>query len=71
MPEILQDKVRPEIMGEAILKALNDQSIDSIWSSVMMKYYEQVHHNADERAADAIVHLLQDKGIIHDAICCA
>lgn len=64
VPEILQDAVKPEIMGEAILRALNDKKYRQYLEQRYDEIYAQVHHNADERAADAIVHLLQDKGII-------
>ena len=62
VPELLQDKVQPELLGEGILKALDDQQYRCYLEEKFSEIHEQLHQDADEKAADAIVELLQDRG---------
>ena len=64
VPEILQDDVTPRILGEALLKALNDHSYIDYVQKRFEDVYTQLHQDADERAASAIVKLLEDKGVL-------
>jgi lipid-A-disaccharide synthase len=64
VPEILQDDVRPEHLGPAILKALEDKHYREHLSQEFERIHQQLHQNADEKAADAVIALLQDKGVI-------
>lgn len=64
VPEVLQDSVRPDVLGPHVLKALTDDSYQSYLAGRFSEIHETLHQNADERAADAVVHLLKDKGVI-------
>lgn len=62
VPEILQQDVRPEILGPAIEQALVDSDEQS---ALKQKFYEihlQLRQDASKKAADAIVRLLQFRG---------
>ncbi|MBR9867475.1 MAG: lipid-A-disaccharide synthase [Oceanospirillales bacterium] len=62
VPEILQNDVRPEILGPAIEQALVDSDEQS---ALKQKFYEihlQLRQDASKKAADAIVRLLQSRG---------
>lgn len=63
VPEILQDDVRPEVLGPAIEKALVDSKQDSELKNRFMEIHNQLRQNASEQAADAIIQLLKDKGV--------
>lgn len=64
VPEILQDDVKPEILGPAVLKALKDDAYKRYLAERFTVIHEQLHQDADEKAADAVVALLQDKGVL-------
>jgi lipid-A-disaccharide synthase len=64
VPEILQDEVKPEVLGLAVLRALGDQEYRTYLDQRFSEIYTKIHHDADERAADAVVRLLEDKGVI-------
>ena len=61
VPELLQDNVKPELLGEGILKALDDQQYRCYLEDKFTDIHTQLHQDADEKAADAIVALLKDR----------
>lgn len=64
VPEILQDEVRPDVLGPAILKALQDEPYRARLATRFAEIHEQLNMDADEKAADAIVHLLRSRGVL-------
>ena len=64
VPEILQDQVRPEILGEALLKSLQDEAYKTYLRERFTQIHAQLHQDADEKAADAVEALLCQRGVI-------
>lgn len=64
VPEILQDDVKPDVLGLAILTALQDDAYRSYLATRFAQIHEQLNMDADEKAADAVVHLLQSRGVL-------
>ncbi|WP_286236828.1 lipid-A-disaccharide synthase [Neptuniibacter halophilus] len=64
VPEILQDQVKPEVLGPALLKALEDENYKQYLHQRFAEIQQQLHQDADEKAADAVVELLKDKGVL-------
>lgn len=64
VPEILQNDVRPEILGEHILKALQDKEYREYLANRFAQIHEQLYQNADEKAADAVEALLVKRGVL-------
>ncbi|WP_415902049.1 lipid-A-disaccharide synthase [Neptuniibacter sp. QD29_5] len=64
VPEILQDQVKPEVLGPAVLKSLQDSEYKAYLRDKFSAIHKQLHQDADEKAADAIEVLLKDKGVI-------
>lgn len=62
VPEILQDEVRPDVLGDAVLRSLNDEAYKAELKTKFSAIQALLHQNADEKAADAVVALLRDKG---------
>lgn len=63
VPEILQDNVTPEVLGPRLIKALNDSAYRSYLSTRFSEIHSTLHQDADEKAAEAVVRLLHDKGL--------
>ncbi len=59
VPEVLQQNVTPEVMGPLLLKALEDEVYRKRLRRVFGIIGEQLRQNASERAADAVVELLE------------
>ncbi|MBV0932508.1 lipid-A-disaccharide synthase [Marinobacterium weihaiense] len=59
VPEVLQDRVTPEVMGPLVLRALEDQSYRRRLQRVFGIIGEQLRQNASERAAEAVQELLE------------
>lgn len=59
VPEILQDEVRPEILGPAMLQALDDDEHKAYLAQRFSSIHAALAVNASERAADAVVALLE------------
>lgn len=61
VPEILQDEVKPDVLGPLLLRALEDepyrQRIDQVFDAIG----DTLRQNASERAADAVVELLESR----------
>ncbi|WP_415911606.1 lipid-A-disaccharide synthase [Neptuniibacter sp. QD37_11] len=64
VPEILQDQVKPAVLGPAVLKSLQDSEYKAYLRDKFSAIHKQLHQDADEKAADAIEALLKDKGVI-------
>ncbi|GGO78854.1 lipid-A-disaccharide synthase [Marinobacterium nitratireducens] len=61
VPEVLQDEVRPEVLGPLLLKQLEDPANARRLKTRFTKIHRELNRDADERAADAIVELLQNR----------
>ncbi|WP_432697640.1 lipid-A-disaccharide synthase [Marinobacterium sp. YM272] len=61
VPEILQDRVSPDVLGPLVLRALDDNEYRSRIEQVFGQIGEQLRQNASERAADAVLELLQQR----------
>ncbi|GGK66282.1 lipid-A-disaccharide synthase [Amphritea balenae] len=62
VPEILQDDVRPEILGPALERALSNSQNGSALKQRFTEIHTQLRQDASKRAVDAIVNLLQQRG---------
>ncbi|MBQ0756726.1 MAG: lipid-A-disaccharide synthase [Amphritea sp.] len=62
VPEILQDEVRPEILGPAVEQALLDSDDSSNLKHRFVDIHHQLRQDASKKAVDAIVKLLQARG---------
>ena len=62
VPEILQDDVQPEILGPAILRALEDEPYKQYLAERFSAVHAQLQQDADEKAADAVIELLRSRG---------
>ena len=62
VPEILQDDVQPEILGPAVMKALEDQDYKQHLADRFASIHALLQQDADERAADAVIELLRSRG---------
>jgi len=63
VPEILQDNVKPEVLGPRLIRALNDSAYRSYLSRRFSEIHSTLHQDADEKAAEAVVRLLHEKGL--------
>lgn len=61
VPEVLQQRVTPEVMGPLVLKALEDEAYRKRLKRVFGIIGEQLRQNASERAADAVEELLENR----------
>ncbi len=61
VPEVLQQRVTPEVMGPLVLKALEDDAYRKRLKRVFGIIGEQLRQNASERAADAVEELLESR----------
>jgi len=61
VPEVLQQRVTPEILGPLVLRALEDEAYRRRLSRVFGCIGEQLRQDASERAADAILELLESR----------
>lgn len=66
VPEILQDDVRPEILGPAIEQALLDSDERSELKQRFSDIHRQLRQDASKKAADSIVDLLIARGRLSD-----
>lgn len=58
VPELLQDKVTPEALGEKLMSYLENPSKVEALQQEFMSIHQALKQNADERAADAILSLV-------------
>lgn len=63
VPEILQQEVRPEVLGKSMLNALYNQEYRGMLNKYFSNFYQQLCQDSDQKAADAVIRLLQDKGV--------
>jgi len=59
VPEILQRRVTPEVLGPLVLRALEDSAYRVRLERVFGEIGERLRRNASERAADAVSELLE------------
>ncbi|MGH1461691.1 MAG: lipid-A-disaccharide synthase [Neptuniibacter sp.] len=64
VPEVLQDQVKPDVLGPLLLRALQDNEYKQTLAQEFAAIHKTLHQDADEKAADAVVALLQDKGVL-------
>ncbi|RTE66915.1 lipid-A-disaccharide synthase [Amphritea opalescens] len=62
VPEILQNDVRPEVLGPAIEQALLDSDEQSELKQRFSEIHLQLRQDASKKAVDAIVQLLESRG---------
>lgn len=65
VPEVLQDRVRPEVLGPLVLRALEDSAYRARIEDVFTTIGDQLRCNASERAADAVIELLESRDATH------
>jgi lipid-A-disaccharide synthase len=58
VPEVLQDAVRPDVLGPLLLQQLEDPEHAAMLRQRFADIHRQLNLDADERAAEAIVQLL-------------
>jgi len=67
VPELIQDKAQPEIIGQKVLDRLHKKK-----SQHMQDSFTDLHHqlkcNASERAAEAVSSLLESTSTISDRL---
>ena len=61
VPEILQDAVTVEVLGPAVEQALRDSRQGSVLTQKFTEIHQQLKQDANTRAADAVLALLQAK----------
>lgn len=61
VPELIQDAATPEALAEAVLRRLDDPGRIALEQEAFHTVHLALRRNASQRAADAIVALLQDK----------
>jgi lipid-A-disaccharide synthase len=64
VPELMQDDATPEALSAALLQQLNDPAAMTETERLFTQLHESLRCNAAQRAADAVVALLHDKGKI-------
>lgn len=62
VPEILQEDVQPDILGPALIRALDDQEYRTRLATRFAEIYGQLQQDANEKAADAVLELLKSRG---------
>lgn len=58
VPELLQDEARPEKLGAALLRYLNDPDLTESLLKEYQRIHEELRNDASERAADAVLELV-------------
>ncbi|WP_148864911.1 lipid-A-disaccharide synthase [Marinobacter fonticola] len=61
VPEKLQDEATPESLGQAVLDHLESDGQASALKQAFTELHEQLRRNANERAADALVALIEGR----------
>lgn len=64
VPEFLQDAATPENLGAAVLERLENPREIALEQSEFLRIHRELKCHADEQAADAIVELLRDRGLL-------
>ncbi|MDF2181776.1 lipid-A-disaccharide synthase [Neptuniibacter sp. CAU 1671] len=65
VPEMLQDNVRPELLGPLLQKALNDSEYQLMLANRFAEIKAQLLLDSNQLAAAAVVALLRDKGVLN------
>lgn len=66
VPEVLQNDVTAEKLGPLMQRALYNEDYRDQLTQAFAKQHEVLARDADSTAADAVVSLLRDKGVIND-----
>ncbi len=61
VPEILQDEVRPEVLGPLVESALQDSQHQGPVTQRFHQLHLELRQNADQRAAEAVMQLVAEK----------
>jgi len=61
VPEVLQDRVKPEVLGPLLLRAVEDQAYRGRVQETFAAIGAELRCNASERAADAVLELLESR----------
>ncbi len=67
VPEFIQDEATPENLGPAVLERLENPREIELEQNEFLRIHRELKRNADERAADAIVGLLRERGVLEPA----
>lgn len=59
VPELLQDDAEPEKLGAALLEFLDNPKLTSALKEEFREIHTMLRNNADERAADAVLELIE------------
>lgn len=62
VPEVLQGQVSPEVLGPLVLRALDDAAYRERVAQVFGEIGDRLRCNASERAADAVLELMESHG---------
>ena len=65
VPEVLQGRVTPEVLGPLLLRALEDQAYRNRVEQTFAAIGNELRCNASERAADAVLELLETRYAQH------
>jgi lipid-A-disaccharide synthase len=65
VPEVLQDRVTPEVLGPLLLRALDDQAYRDRIEHTFAAIGAELRCNASKRAADAVLELLETRHAQH------
>lgn len=65
VPEVLQGRVTPEVLGPLLLRALEDQAYRNRVEQTFAAIGTELRCNASERAADAVLELLETRHAQH------
>ncbi len=61
VPEILQQEVRPDVLGPEVIKALEDQAHRRRLEQVFQRIQADLRQDADQKAAQAVIELLEQR----------
>lgn len=64
VPEVLQNDVTPARLAAELEKTLQDKTYQALLEQRFTEINQQLQLDADERAADAVISLLQQRGIL-------
>jgi len=64
VPEMLQSQAEPELLAQQVIKMLDDKVYRDAMAEGLARIGEELRCDASERAADAIVELLKNRGVI-------
>jgi lipid-A-disaccharide synthase len=63
VPEVLQDDVRPEMLGPLVLERLQDKQKSQLLVNRFTEIHKTLKQNASERAADVLLTMIKNKAL--------